>query len=756
MNTKKLINLFLALTLALGTFASLPATPVRAATQTVTNTDDSGSGSLRQAIINAADNDTIDLTGISGMITLATELTVNKSVTITGPGASALTISGNNAVRVFNIASGKIVSISGLTVANGRVEDNLGGGILNLGNLTLNNVVVTNNAAARGTQGPFVRGGGIYSQLNESSLTITNSVISNNTAAGEGGGIYIHSGVLNLQNVTIDNNHVTDSTSVGGGINIGSNVPTPVTFNNLTISNNSAVSGGGGLISYTSLTIFNSVVFNNSVAGGTNLNDGRGGGMYLTGSSKTYTLTNVTISGNSASHAVSSGVGGGGIVTNQTLNLTNVTITGNTSQGGGGGIYGTANMLNTIIAGNTSTSAASEDCAGTLNSSHGHNMIQVITTCTLTGTTTGNIYNTDPLLNSLADNGGPTMTHSLQTGSPAIDAGISNENCPGLDQRGIARPQDGNGDNTSACDIGAYEVAVFPTVSSITLANPNPTSKNSVDFTVTFSKYVTGVDASDFALTATTIGASVTGVATTNNSSYTVTVNTGTGNGTVRLDLADDNSIMDTINNPLGGMGIGDGNFTSGETYTVQKISTFKSAATPDGWVLESSETSGVGGTLNKGGKTLLLGDDEANRQYRAILSFATASLPDDADITKVTLRVRRQGVTGGGNPVTTFGGFMVDIKTGNFGTAGLQLADFSTKGSKTYGAFKPKADGSGWYTINLTTGKDFINKVGNTQIRLRFKVDDNNDFVANFLSLHSGNAASASKPQLIVEYYVP
>jgi hypothetical protein len=182
----------------------------------------------------------------------------------------------------------------------------------------------------------------------------------------------------------------------------------------------------------------------------------------------------------------------------------------------------------------------------------------------------------------------------------------------------------------------------------------------------------------------------------------------------------------------------------------------YTSQGTNDGWVLESSETSGMGGTLNKGAKTINIGDDALNRQYRAILSFNTADLPDNAAITKVTLKVRRQGVTGGGNPITTFGGFMVDIKKGNFGKAGLQLADFSTKGSKTYGAFKPKAASGGWYSINLTTGKDYINKLGNTQIRLRFKLDDNNDFTANFLSLHSGNAASASKPQLIVEYYVP
>jgi hypothetical protein len=182
---------------------------------------------------------------------------------------------------------------------------------------------------------------------------------------------------------------------------------------------------------------------------------------------------------------------------------------------------------------------------------------------------------------------------------------------------------------------------------------------------------------------------------------------------------------------------------------------TFRSNGAQDGWILESSETSNKGGKLNKGASTLNVGDDAANKQYRAMLAFGTAALPDDAVITKVTLKVRRQGVTGGGNPINTFKGFMVDVKKGNFGKATLQLADFQTKGSKTLSGLKPKLVG-GWYTMNLTTAKAQINLTGNTQIRLRFKLDDNNNFIANFLKIYSGNAAAASRPQLIIEYHVP
>ncbi len=138
---------------------------------------------------------------------------------------------------------------------------------------------------------------------------------------------------------------------------------------------------------------------------------------------------------------------------------------------------------------------------------------------------------------------------------------------------------------------------------------------------------------------------------------------------------------------------------------------------------------------------------------------MTTASLPDNAVITKVTLRVKRQGVTGGGNPITTFQGFMVEIRRGTFGTLPLQITDFQAAAQKTIGPFKPALVG-GWYQFNLTSLKAYINKLatgsGVTQIRLRFKLDDNNNTVANYLSLYSGNAPAASRPQLILEYYVP
>ena len=296
--------------------------------------------------------------------------------------------------------------------------------------------------------------------------------------------------------------------------------------------------------------------------------------------------------------------------------------------------------------------------------------------------------------------------------------------------------------------LATYGINGNPAVTLVARADANPTAKTSVAFNVYFSEPVTGVDETDFTLGIAPSGASITGV-TGSDAAYTVTVNTGTGNGTLRLDVLDDDTIMDNNSNPL------EGTYTNGQTYTVNKKSTFKSQGTNDGWILESTETSSVGGAKNNGATTINIGDDATKKQYRGILSFNTSSLPENAVITKVTLKVKKAGVVGGGNPITVFNGFMVDIKKGNFGTASLELGDFNTASSKTLGAFKPSLS-SGWYAINLTTGNAYINLTGNTQIRLRFKLDDNNNLVANFLKLYSGNAGSAARPQLIIEYYVP
>jgi hypothetical protein len=135
-----------------------------------------------------------------------------------------------------------------------------------------------------------------------------------------------------------------------------------------------------------------------------------------------------------------------------------------------------------------------------------------------------------------------------------------------------------------------------PIVSYITLGNPNPTSAASVNFAVVFSKPVSGVEADDFVTTTTGVtGATVTGVIPVSDTIYTVTVNTGFGSGTIRLNVVDDDSIKDGANNPLGGVGLGNGNFTSGEAYTIFHIPDTTGVFRPSNGLLYLKNTNATG-----------------------------------------------------------------------------------------------------------------------------------------------------------------
>jgi len=183
-------------------------------------------------------------------------------------------------------------------------------------------------------------------------------------------------------------------------------------------------------------------------------------------------------------------------------------------------------------------------------------------------------------------------------------------------------------------------------------------------------------------------------------------------------------------------------------------IQTIISIASQDGWILESSETSGKGGTMNNGGKTFRLGDDASNKQYRSILSFDTSSLGVDAQISSVTLIIKKKGVKGT-NPFNTHGNLKLDIRKGDFGgNSSLALGDFKAKPSKKNAANLPNTPNGKWYSVTLNPSLfQYINLTGGTQFRLRFAIDDNNDFGADFINFLSGNAGASNRPQLIVEY---
>ncbi len=196
--------------------------------------------------------------------------------------------------------------------------------------------------------------------------------------------------------------------------------------------------------------------------------------------------------------------------------------------------------------------------------------------------------------------------------------------------------------------------------------------------------------------------------------------------------------------------------FTINVTSAPPLKKTFKSTGSQDGWVLESTEFSNKGGSLNATATTFYLGDDAKDRQYRAILSFNTAGLPDNATIKKVTLKIRKQGLVGT-NPFNTHQYIIIDIRKGAFGTSLLQKTDFQAAASRNLVGKILNSPVANWFSSVLNnTAFPYINKTGLTQFRLRFKLDDNNDNGADYLKFFSGNALAAYRPQLIIEYTVP
>ena len=445
----------------------LTALSTHAATITVMNTNNSAAGSLRQGLADAVDGDTINFdSSLNGQtITLTSgELLVDKNVIISGPGADMLAVDGNYNIRVFHIGSGKTVTISGLTIThgNGNFDVGAGGGIYNdHATLTVNNCTVSGNVASIG--------GGIFngSQFGGSAtLTINNSTISGNSAwaefisGGIGGGIgnwgeFGGSATLTINNSTISDNSAAGESGFGGGIGTSGDFGNAtVMINNSTISGNSAgylAGGGGGIWNVSAiLTINNSALIGNWTSGELS-NAGA-----ITQGDGSLTITNSTLSGNSTN-----GKGGAilnvGFSSSAALTVHNSTLSGN-SASSGGGIYNyggynstSAHIGNTIL----KTGASGENIVNSSGAvtSDGYNLSSDNAGGLLTAA--GDEINANPLLGPLQDNGGPTFTHALLSGSPAIDAGDpSFTPPPNYDQRGTGFARVFHG----RVDIGAFEV----------------------------------------------------------------------------------------------------------------------------------------------------------------------------------------------------------------------------------------------------------------------------------------------------------
>ncbi|MEH2134352.1 MAG: hypothetical protein V7K86_27825 [Nostoc sp.] len=297
-------------------------------TFTVTNTNNSGAGSLRQAVLDANALTGKDIINFSGLFTdgLAHTISLNGSglsitdnLTIEGTNPSLLTIKDDSADRVFDIGKGVTAAINGLTINNSYNGLTGGGGISNEGVLTLSNSIITGNTVYENiTDSPedlLTEGGGIY---NTGSLTVNYSNILANFCPSGGGGIY-NTGTVNVSNSTISDNVASLGSSGGGIYNTGT-----VNVSNSTISDNNGTGYGGGIFNGSSDGILR---VNYSTITGNGGNGLDGGGICNFGG--TVTVSYSTISNNSSSF-------GGGIGNGGTMTVSNCTISNNSSSFGGG------------------------------------------------------------------------------------------------------------------------------------------------------------------------------------------------------------------------------------------------------------------------------------------------------------------------------------------------------------------------------------------------------------------------------------
>jgi len=337
--------------------------------------------------------------------------------------------------------------------------------------------------------------------------------------------------------VTISGNNSVQVMSTNYGVN--------VTLNALTIANGETSVFGGGIDNFGALTVMDSTFLNNNASGD-------GGGIYVNAGSSAK-IINSTFFGNSAS----GGGGGGGISKNDTSFLTviNSTFSGNTAAAGGGGISAITTsaseltLENTIIANSTNGDCrilGSLSASNTLMEDSNH-------ACGLTNGSNGNIVGSDPNLAALANNGGPTQTMALLSGSPAIDKGndtvCAASPVNNLDQRGVTRPQGKH------CDIGAYELVIIPIVTVNQAAGQSdPTVTSPIHFTTIFNEPIntSTFTASDVTLGGTvsgTLSAVVTQIAPNDGTTFDIAVSGMTGFGTVTSSIPA-NAVKDPAGNP--------------------------------------------------------------------------------------------------------------------------------------------------------------------------------------------------------------
>lgn len=345
---------------AAGVVAIGPA-PAAAATLAVTSTADGGPGSLRQALADATDDDVVDLSGVSGTIALTSgPLVLDHHLTISGPGAEALTVSAGHASRVFEwdptVGGTGTVELRGFTVADGEAPASPargGGGILFACGLNSATSLVLDHMALTGNHSVYLGGGLYFDECNSGgeygSLTITASVVSGNASYYSGaGGVWFDAG----RDLTVTDTVISGNFSVGwaaAGIDVGTGRTATISGSRIVGNVNYYDQGGGASFRSIDATVTGTTIADNvtTQAGGAgiavfgnylrtftlrdstvagNVAEFYGGGLYVAGAASAVVVENSTISGNSAGQAgaVYGGVDG--------LRLVQSTVTANAAR----------------------------------------------------------------------------------------------------------------------------------------------------------------------------------------------------------------------------------------------------------------------------------------------------------------------------------------------------------------------------------------------------------------------------------------
>ncbi len=561
---------------------------------------------------------------------------------------------------------------------------------------------------------PGDAGGGMF--LEGSSPTLRNLIFSNNYASGYGGGLTDSASSPSLSNVTFSNNRADN---VGGGMYNASGSKPALT--NVVFSNNKASFGGsgGGMYNDASSPKLTKVTFSGNAA------DNNGGGMLNTNASSP-SLTGVTFSNNTA-------VNGAGMHNDSsTPKLTNVTFSSNTATTNGGGIDNT-NSSNP----NLSIATFSHNSAGGSGGGIYNDGAMILGGATFTGNTASN-YGGGMFNNS----GSPILVDSTFAGNSAVAGGgiFSAANNPGLINTTFS------GNAASANGGALFIFAGSPIVYNSIFWGDSPQEILSapglaLNYSILKDAGCPGT-CSNVSHLDPKLGP------LQNNGGYTQTMALGAGSAALDAGNMPTCAARDQrgVVRPQGGacdMG----------AYEVRAM-TFVSQAAYDGQVLESATVNNGGGAVDSTSGVFHVGDNSADRRWRGFLSFNTAALPDAATVVMATARVRQSTVTVG-NPFVTLGPLVADLATPYFGTGiGLASPDWQASATVTSaGTWLP--DGNSFWTPLNAAGMAHINKLGTTQIRMRFTFRDTN-LLADYITLYSGEATTVSNRPTLTVYYNP